>query len=136
VSGSRKSGDSDTQSQSENSTRTTANAAVAGAAVGHQSSAASTSAQPQSMQKQPSANDGDIEDDDEIDMWTVWGDLVKNWPAEMKKRPAYIKVGGTWVAVVNPSMTNEFVVSAIVSSRHPDTLPHNRLATVIERECR
>lgn len=33
------------------------------------------------------------EDDDEnIDLWTVWGNLIKSWECEMKKRPNCIKV--------------------------------------------
>lgn len=26
------------------------------------------------------------------DLWTIWGNLVKNWDVEFKKRPQYIKV--------------------------------------------
>ncbi len=34
------------------------------------------------------------DDDDELDLWTVWGELVKNWEVETKKRPNYVKVVG------------------------------------------
>uniref|UniRef100_A0A0N4ZT62 Rab-GAP TBC domain-containing protein n=1 Tax=Parastrongyloides trichosuri TaxID=131310 RepID=A0A0N4ZT62_PARTI len=32
-----------------------------------------------------------LDDDDNIDLWTVWGNLVKNWDHEMKKRPNDVK---------------------------------------------
>ncbi|VDM41016.1 unnamed protein product [Toxocara canis] len=31
------------------------------------------------------------EEDEELDLWAVWGDLVKNWETESRKRPSYIK---------------------------------------------
>uniref|UniRef100_A0A0N5BNS3 Rab-GAP TBC domain-containing protein n=1 Tax=Strongyloides papillosus TaxID=174720 RepID=A0A0N5BNS3_STREA len=32
-----------------------------------------------------------LDDEDNIDLWTVWGNLVKNWEYEMKKRPNDVK---------------------------------------------
>jgi len=31
------------------------------------------------------------EDDENIDLWTIWGNLVKSWEIEMKKRPNCVK---------------------------------------------
>uniref|UniRef100_A0A914WGV7 Rab-GAP TBC domain-containing protein n=1 Tax=Plectus sambesii TaxID=2011161 RepID=A0A914WGV7_9BILA len=31
------------------------------------------------------------EADEDLDLWAVWGSLVKNWQVEYKKRPSYIK---------------------------------------------
>lgn len=30
--------------------------------------------------------------DESEDLWTIWGNLVKNWDVEFKKRPQYVKV--------------------------------------------
>ncbi|KAF8384823.1 eat-17 [Pristionchus pacificus] len=30
-------------------------------------------------------------EEEEEDLWTVWGDLIRNWETEIRKRPAYIK---------------------------------------------
>ncbi|CAG9539905.1 unnamed protein product [Cercopithifilaria johnstoni] len=31
------------------------------------------------------------EDDEDLDLWAIWGNLVKNWEVEIRKRPNYIK---------------------------------------------
>uniref|UniRef100_A0A1I7ZJC2 Rab-GAP TBC domain-containing protein n=1 Tax=Steinernema glaseri TaxID=37863 RepID=A0A1I7ZJC2_9BILA len=31
------------------------------------------------------------DDDENLDLWTIWGDLVKNWETELRKRPNYVK---------------------------------------------
>ncbi|VDM99778.1 unnamed protein product, partial [Thelazia callipaeda] len=31
------------------------------------------------------------EDDENLDLWAVWGSLIKNWETESRKRPNYIK---------------------------------------------
>lgn len=33
-----------------------------------------------------------VEDDEDLDLWTIWGNLIKNWEMEIRKRPNYIKV--------------------------------------------
>uniref|UniRef100_A0A915HTX3 Uncharacterized protein n=1 Tax=Romanomermis culicivorax TaxID=13658 RepID=A0A915HTX3_ROMCU len=35
---------------------------------------------------------GQLSTDELDDLWATWGDLVKNWEVEVKKRPHYIKV--------------------------------------------
>ncbi len=30
--------------------------------------------------------------EDDIDLWSVWGHLVKNWEFEYKRKPQYIRV--------------------------------------------
>ncbi|GMT32799.1 hypothetical protein PFISCL1PPCAC_24096, partial [Pristionchus fissidentatus] len=30
-------------------------------------------------------------EEEEEDLWTVWGDLIRNWETEIRKRPSYIK---------------------------------------------
>ncbi|KAH7728212.1 Protein TBC-4 [Aphelenchoides avenae] len=31
------------------------------------------------------------DDEENLDLWTVWGNLIKSWEVEMKKRPNYVK---------------------------------------------
>uniref|UniRef100_A0A915Q789 Rab-GAP TBC domain-containing protein n=1 Tax=Setaria digitata TaxID=48799 RepID=A0A915Q789_9BILA len=31
------------------------------------------------------------EDDEDLDLWAIWGNLIKNWETEIRKRPNYIK---------------------------------------------
>ncbi|KAK0402201.1 hypothetical protein QR680_016201 [Steinernema hermaphroditum] len=31
------------------------------------------------------------DDDENLDLWTIWGDLVKSWEIELRKRPNYVK---------------------------------------------
>lgn len=40
--------------------------------------------------KENSAPPADADEDE--DLWSVWGELIRNWELEVKKRPAYIKV--------------------------------------------
>ncbi|CAI4223700.1 unnamed protein product [Auanema sp. JU1783] len=39
----------------------------------------------------PKARDTSPTEDEEEDLWTVWGELIRNWEYEVKKRPQYIK---------------------------------------------
>lgn len=34
----------------------------------------------------------DDEDAENIDLWTVWGNLIKSWESEMKRKPNCVKV--------------------------------------------
>uniref|UniRef100_A0A158R5Y9 Rab-GAP TBC domain-containing protein n=1 Tax=Syphacia muris TaxID=451379 RepID=A0A158R5Y9_9BILA len=31
------------------------------------------------------------DDDEDLDLWAIWGDLIKNWEVESRRRPNYIK---------------------------------------------
>ncbi|VIO88462.1 cAMP-dependent protein kinase catalytic subunit, putative [Brugia malayi] len=32
-----------------------------------------------------------VDDDEDLDLWAIWGNLIKNWEVEIRKRPNYIK---------------------------------------------
>lgn len=40
----------------------------------------------------PKARDSTPAEEEEEDLWTVWGELIRNWDQEVKKKPQYIKV--------------------------------------------
>ena len=40
----------------------------------------------------PKARDSTPAEEEEEDLWTVWGELIRNWDQEVKKNPQYIKV--------------------------------------------
>lgn len=40
----------------------------------------------------PKARDTTPSEEEEEDLWTVWGELIRNWDLEVKRKPQYIKV--------------------------------------------
>lgn len=41
----------------------------------------------------PKVHEPSFTEDDEEDLWSVWGDVIRNWEQEVKKNPVTIKVG-------------------------------------------
>lgn len=41
------------------------------------------------------------EDAENIDLWTVWGNLIKSWECEMKRRPSCVKVYFRFDSLIN-----------------------------------
>ncbi|KAK5977519.1 hypothetical protein GCK32_020194 [Trichostrongylus colubriformis] len=39
----------------------------------------------------PRIGEQSLPEDDEEDLWTVWGDVIRNWEQEIKRNPAAIK---------------------------------------------
>ncbi|KHJ95371.1 hypothetical protein OESDEN_04682 [Oesophagostomum dentatum] len=83
----------------------------------------------------PKGHEPSLAEDDEEDLWSVWGEVIRNWEVEVKKNPTSIK---TLVKRGIPqhfrTIAWQLLSNASVSSIHEVYSDYMRQSSVYEKE--